>query len=352
MTDYNIIKKARVFRNRVSFRLFKDKYKYQADTKEYGSFHVHIVCLDVNKSWILGKFALKMKECLEAMGITVTVGENRDERADVNHHIAYMNVKERLNDRTTVMVTHVDSQFKLDIIKRQTGQGAMEVCMSKETMDRLTREGVDRKKLCYINPAHDGIIKPKKFVLGITHRNYPDHRKNPNMIVDICEQINPDYFCFKIMGGGWDEIVEKIRALGFETEYYPDFDYDTYVKLIPSLDYYIYYGFDEGSMGYVDALAAGIGTIVTPQGYHLDAKGANSYYGETVRDFVNILDQILYEREKNIASVADWTWEAYAYKHLEIWHYLTKRKELGEILKNRSHYMDGIFSVLIQDIRV
>lgn len=351
MGDYNIVKKAEKFKDKVTFRLFKDKYRYKIENSRQGKpFRVHIVCLNVNQGWILGKFARKMQECLKEMGIEADISETRDETADVNHHIAYMNVKETLDPYTTVMVTHVDSQFKLDIIKRQAKQGAMEVCMSKETMDRLTREGVDRTKLCYINPAHDGVIKPKKFVLGITHRNYTDFRKNPNMIVDICEQINPDYFKFKIMGGGWEEIVAKIQELGFEVEYDAEFDYEKYVKLIPSLDYYIYYGFDEGSMGYVDALAAGVGTIVTPQGYHLDAKGGPTYCCETVKDFVNVLNQICYERERIVESVEDWTWEAYTYKHLEIWYYLTRRKELGEILRNRSHYMDGIFSVLLQDI--
>lgn len=351
MDEFNMIKKAKIFRDRVSFRLLKDKYKYKIDINDNKSFHVHIVCLEVNHSWILGKFAIRMKNCLEEMGIKVTIGEMRDESADINHHIAYMNVKEVLNDRTTVMITHVDSQFKLDIIRRQVKQGAMEICMSRETMERLTREGVDRTKLCYINPAHDNVIIPKKYILGITHRNYKDFRKNPNIIVDICEQINPKFFCFKIMGEGWETIVENIKQLGFEVEYYPEFDYDIYTKLIPSLDYYIYYGFDEGSMGYLDALAAGIDTIVTPQGYHLDIKGGPTYCCETVKDFVNVLNQISNRRENIVESVEDLTWEAYSFKHLEIWYYLTKRKELGEILRNRSYYMDGIFSILLQDIK-
>lgn len=352
MENFNIVKKTKQFKNRVTFRLFKDKYKYKAEDKDGKPFRVHIVCLNVNQGWILGKFARKMQACLQEIGIEATIGETRDETADVNHHIAYMNVKETLNETTTVMVTHVDSQFKTDIIKRQTAQGAMEVCMSKETMERLSREGVDRTKLCYVNPAHDGVIEPKKFVLGITHRNYTDFRKNPNMIVDICRQIDPRYFKWKIMGEGWEMIVEQMQAMGFEVEYYVDFNYDIYVKLIPSLDYYIYYGFDEGSMGFVDALAAGIGTIVTPQGYHLDAKdGGPTYCCETVKDFVNALNEIAGGRDRIVSSVEDWTWEAYTYKHLEIWYYLTRRKELKYILRNRSHYMDGIFSVLLQDIK-
>ncbi len=339
------------FKDRVWFRLFRNKYRYKVKENAGNPFRVHIVCLEANKSWILGKFANKLAENLTKLGINCDISETRDETADINHHIAYMNVKEVLNSATTVMVTHVDSQFKTDIIKHQVKQGAMEICMSKETMTNLARDGVKRANLCYINPAHDGVIKPKKYVLGITHRNYDDFRKNLNVLVDICEQINPAYFRFKIMGAGWGSVIDKVRDLGFEVEYYDEFDYDTYVQLIPSLDYYLFFGFDEGSMGYVDALAAGIGTIVTPQGYHLDAKGGPSYSCETVRDFVNVLNQLAYERELIVSSVEDWTWEAYTYKHLEIWYYLTKRKTLREILENKSHYQDGIFSVLLQDIK-
>ena len=86
--------------------------------------------------------------------------------------------------------------------------------------------------------------------------------------MDIGGQLDPDYFHFKIMGAGWDKIVKQMRCMGFEIDYYADFDYDVYVRMIQTLDYYLFWGFDEGSMGYLDALAAGVETIVTPQGYH------------------------------------------------------------------------------------
>ena len=55
---------------------------------------------------------------------------------------------------------------------------------------------------------------------------------------------------------------------------------------------YFFFGMDEGSMGFLDALAAGVQTIVTPQGFHLDAKGGITYSGETVSDFVEIFNEI------------------------------------------------------------
>lgn len=42
------------------------------------------------------------------------------------------------------------------------------------------------------------------------------------------------------MGAGWEDVVVQLRKRGFETEYYPKFNYDIYVKLMPTLDYYIY----------------------------------------------------------------------------------------------------------------
>ena len=57
MDEFNMIKKAKIFRDRVSFRLLKDKYKYKIDINDNKSFNVDIVCLEVIHSWILGIFA-------------------------------------------------------------------------------------------------------------------------------------------------------------------------------------------------------------------------------------------------------------------------------------------------------
>ena len=47
-------------------------------------------------------------------------------------------------------------------------------------------------------------------------------------------------------------------------------DYDEIKSHVPYFDYYFYPGLDEGSLGTLDALAAGVKTIVTNQGFHLD----------------------------------------------------------------------------------
>ena len=163
--------------------------------------------------------------------------------------------------------------------------------------------------------------------------------------------MDPAFFKLKIMGSGWDIIVRQLRKLDFEVEYYNAFDKDIYRDLMTSLDYWIYYGFDEGAMGYLDALAAGVKTIATPQGYHLDTKCGLTFPCRTIQDFIDTLKKIQEEKREIANAVKDWTWDNYAKKHLEIWQYLTRTKTMDELYRHQSEYIDGIFSLLIDEIK-
>lgn len=132
--------------------------------------------------------------------------------------------------------------------------------------------------------------------------------------------------------------------MGFQVDYYKEFDYEEYTKLIPSLDYYLFFGFDEGSMGFLDALRAGVETIVTPQGFHLDIKNGITYPCRTINDFKETLLKLQEKRKRIVASVDTLTWENFISKHLEVWNYLLGNEE--NIYKNQHCYEDGIFSVL------
>lgn len=307
-----------------------------------------------NDGWIFGKFADKLYEELTALGHDVSIDTIPDPEADVNHYIFYgylTKYLQRCRGITTTMITHVDTAIKMELIKYQTHMNTVGICMSKDTMEKLTSWGIERNKICYVNPAQDGLIKPRKTVLGITNRCYgkTDFRKNDELVYEICKRIDPAFFEWKIMGEGWNSIVEKITRLGFKVAYYDCFDRRIYNELMPSLDYWLYYGFDEGAMGYLDAMAAGVNTIVTPQGYHLDTTPMPTYLCKTIDDFANTLLSIQNEKVKIVASVKDWTWENYAKKHLEIWRYLTRTASLNEIYKNQGGYEDGVFSLLLEN---
>lgn len=325
--------------NNSSFDTFKPQSRKVI--KDASVSKVRLVCYD--DGWILQKFAQRMMEELVKRGIQVDIGKNIDKTADINHHIAFHLYEPLCDCNDTLMITHVDTINKVNLIKHQLNVAKMGICMSRDTMEQLVQMGVPREKLCYINPAQDGKIKPRKYVLGITHRTYEDHRKRADALLDICNGISPDYFEFKIMGVGWEKIIEKIRGKGFSVIYYPEFDYETYIQLIPSLDYYLYWGFDEGSMGYLDALAAGIGTIVTPQGYHLDTRDGLTYPCKTIDDFIYVLSRLELERRKITGAVSDWTWENYTKKHIEVWNYILGQEE--SIYDSQHRYEDGINSV-------
>jgi|AATD01.1.fsa_nt_gi glycosyltransferase involved in cell wall biosynthesis len=351
LTSLNINAKVFNYYNNIAFNTYKEIYGYSCKKTEK-PLRVRIISYD-RWGWIFTKFAKRMEENLKLLGVNVDVAACCDPGADINHHISHYQYDpvKALND--TVMITHVDSVELLNLLKFQMQTAKMGICMSKETMDMLVMTGIPREKLCYVTPAHDAVIKPKKYVLGITHRNHVDidQRKRVENILEVCKKISPEYFSFIIMGDGWDKVVDEMRKMGFETEYYDKFDYDTYTKhVMPSMDYYLFFGYDEGSMGFMDALAAGVKTIVTPQGFHLDIRNGITYACETLSDFIYILRKIQSEREDIVESVSEYTWMNYSKKHIEIWEYVTRRKTISELCVNKHMYNDGIFSLLMNRI--
>lgn len=325
------------------FRKRKFFYKYRGKQMK----KVNII---LNESgWILQKFAREMEKNLNFLGINAVISSEFDKSADINHYFA-PDGEGKVNDATTFMITHVFKQSYLEWIRKLTSQGAIGICMSKDTMQKLISSGIERNRICYINPAQDGAIYPKKISLGFTHRVYKDNRKRESILIDICRRVSAKYFKIVIMGSGWEEIIREVKILGFEVEYYPEFDKQTYNVIMQNLDYYCYFGFDEGSMGYLDAVAAGIGTIVTPQGYHLDSGCPITYPVETLDDIVDALHEIEDKREKSFRFIESWTWKNYAKKHLEIWNYQKGAEPLDVILKNRGLYVDGIFSLMLSDL--
>lgn len=307
---------------------------------------VRIVCYEDVHSWILGKFALKMQENLTKMGISVDIAKRPDPEADINHHIIYTDFECRKNSIDTLMITHIDDISKRNLLFKQLEFSELGICMSNETMINLSNLGIPREKLCYVNPAHDGIISPRKNTIGIACRVQPDGRKREKFLSSLSKDISPKIFSFKIMGDGWDKQVADLENRGFLVEYTNHFIYEKYIELIPSLDYYLYMGQDEGQMGFVDALAAGVDTIVTPQGYHLDAPGGITYPFNTYDELLSVFKQIESRSLKLANSVSTWNWYDYTKKHFELWDYLLckKRNVPFKYLKSDVE-QDGINSV-------
>ncbi|MEN9573772.1 MAG: hypothetical protein RL514_1627 [Verrucomicrobiota bacterium] len=292
---------------------------------------IHIVCYEDVHGWILGKFALKLQEHLRPLGIAATISKQPDPQADINHHIIYYDYDGRKTTTETVMVTHIDTDWKRERLRQQLVNAAMGICCSAESVDALAAAGLPREKLCFVNPGHDGEMRARRTVIGITSKVQPSGCKREGILLDLAQRLSPDEFQFRIMGTGWDEHVKNLRLAGFTVDHWKAFDRPEYLKLMPSLDYYLYLGLDEGSMGYMDALAAGVQTIVTTQGFHLDAPGGITHGWSEPAELFRIFESIAREKRLRQQAVANWTWPEYAKRHLALWHYLLARQS-GQLL--------------------
>jgi len=310
------------------------------------NMRIRIVSYEDINAWILGKFARRLHDELLKLGVNADISNVVDHTADINHHIIYTGYDiAKASAMDTLMITHVDDTKKLDLLSAQMLVAKAGICMSRSVMNELVSAGLPENKILFINPAHDGLIKTKKIVIGITSKVQPDGCKREYLVEELFNHISPEIFSLSIMGAGWNRIVERIRAKGFIVDYIDEFDYDKYIYFVPTFDYYLYTGQDEGSMGFIDALAAGIQTVVTPQGYHLDASDGITYAFNEGDELITIFKKI---EQKKIAlqeAVADWTWRDYAIKHLEVWRYLLHAPIENEGIQSR--YTDGLNSLLM-----
>jgi hypothetical protein len=297
---------------------------------------VRIVIQPDNARWILGKFATRLQSELSGLGHKVEVDRTPSTEVDVNHWIHFIQYDRSFTRPVnTLMVTHLDRYDRFLHLRTSLAVADAGVCMSRETVEMLAKRGIDRRKLCAINPAHDQVLQPRRIVIGITSRLYADGRKCESKLIHLADHLRLDDFHFVIIGQGWEAMIARLEAAGATVDYRPgsdDFqeDYRANLELVPRLDYYLYTGEDEGSMGFIDALAAGVATIVTPQGFHLDAPGGITHPFWTGEDLVGVFRAIGDQRRRRVGSVRHMTWRSHAEAHATLWQGLLAGRAAGE----------------------
>jgi hypothetical protein len=280
---------------------------------------IRIVCYEDINTWICGKIARRLTEALRQLGHVVELANTPDSKADVNHHIIYLNYQGATAGLHTLMVTHIDDALKLKRLQLGLQTARAGICMSRHGVQLLMNAGLDRECLQYAHIAHDGVSKRRKTAIGISTRLYPDGRKGEQDLVRLLPHLPSSMYRFEIIGFGWAPIVRQMTTMGFEVNHVEEFNYDTYIEMLSRLDYFLYLGADEGSAAFVDALAAGVKTIVKPQGFHLDAPGGITHAFNDFGELKTAFEIISKEREQLTNAVCAWTWENYAKKHLTLW---------------------------------
>jgi hypothetical protein len=176
------------------------------------------------------------------------------------------------------------------------------------------------------------VAAPRKTLIGITSKVQESGCKREQMLMDLAGRISSRDFRFSVMGVGWSAIVEAMRERGLEVDYYESFDAEIYRAIVPTFDYYLYFGQDEGSMGFLDALNAGIPTIVTPQGFHLDVINGITHPFNELDELVVIFDEIAKRKNRLVKAVEPWSWSEHARKHVLLWDYLLHLKTSSSLL--------------------
>lgn len=277
-----------------------------------------------SRGWILEKFATRLSEELRFFGVEAVVSDDPSSHVDVNHWVEYADLRRTPQTINTLLVTHVDTRSKLAAVRWRAREMDAAVCLSRMTVRQLEAAGVDSGKLCWITPGHDGRLQPRKTVIGITSKVRADGAKREAVLIDLAQRMSLDEFRFEVFGPGWEKVGECLALAGAEVDYHPGTndptaDYELMLSRIPSFDYYLYLGWDEGSMGVLDALAAGVATIVTPQGFHLDLRDGISHAVSGADDLADTLRGVRVEIRKRVEGVRDLTWSAYAQKHSQLW---------------------------------
>lgn len=290
-----------------------------------------------NRGWILEKFAVRLAENLGAFGVDADISDAPAPAADLNHYLLYLYYDGHRVTPTTALITHIDNFPKQRVLNRALETLDAGICLSRESVETLTRRGAPREKLCYVTPAHDGKVLARRIVIGITSRAYGDGRKREWVLVELARAMRLDRFHFEIIGDGWEPIIAELESAGATVQ--PTLgtgdyarDYALTLQRIATFDYYLYTGLDEGSMGFLDALAAGVPTIVTPQGFHLDVPGGITHAFTEPSELVAVFAAIAAEPDRRAASVAGLSWARYAEHHARLWRALLEGRTAASAL--------------------
>lgn len=286
---------------------------------------VDLLLNPANRSWIIQKMAERLAEELLPLGVDSQVLDVPRRDATVVHHMSWAFANMRTEAPSTMFITHLDDTHKLNEVRATLAQSVrVGICMSNDTMQQLLAHGCPHGSVSFINPAHDGLLKPRRIVIGITSRVYPDGRKREALLQDVAREMDLSAFEFRIFGLGWEPTVEILEQAGAVVRNFgetDDFrkDYETLQAEIPQFDHYLYLGMDEGSLGTLDALAAGVSTIVTPQGFHLDLPSGITHPVLEAEDLRKVLADLAEPRMARAGGVSSLSWAMYAQRHKALW---------------------------------
>jgi hypothetical protein len=307
---------------------------------------IALVLNSENSGWIIEKITFRLRDELNTLGHTVVISNSKCADADVNHFMSY-NFVEPSAGISTAMVTHIDDVLKLQHLKKLISGYEVNslICMSAFTRELLISQGLPAEKISYVLPSVDSSLKVKKIKIGLSGRIYKDGRKNERWLIAATQKISLENFQFYIFGSGWERVESSIVSSGGKVFVYPESsdyleDYNFILSKLNELDYWMYLGFDEGSLGTIDAALAAVPLIVTPQGFHLELPSGIDYPVSSEEDLVSVLRDLDLPLRLSSAAGTYWSWSRYALDHVAIWSgdfaytpFLSSKNSINDSLK-------------------
>ena len=294
--------------------------------------------------WVLRKIGLKLVENLTQLGIEAEYVTAPNPESDINHFLHFSFAEKVPGSITTTMITHVDDAIKArrlkDVLSKEVNGG---ICMSKYHLEELIDFGISPTKLSYVLPALDN-TKVRKIHFTIHGNRYRDGRKNEGYIKQLAESIDLTFSEFSFYGTGWEEIAEILSKIGVDVTLHTpteDFSQD-YLRMNNALkvaDYYVNMGWDEGSLGSLDAYVNRTRMIISAQGYHLHIFDEGTKYFNDYQEFQAIFHSISVDYTEKQAIADNMSWQLYAKRHHIIWDSLLKGGGLP--IPQFSNYAEG-----------
>jgi hypothetical protein len=254
---------------------------------------VSIVLHDNNKGWVLEKFALKIAEYLDNQKYVVKINNSPNNESDIIFWMHYLNFDSSLFDSSKInfiVVPHLDSPIKLIKLQQMMKTDLNLICFSKELATKLKNIFPNNSKIFSLEFGNDLFQDKQKYTIGMASHVYPDKRKNEKWILDFGKKNYDQNIKFVFIGKRWQDIAIELTGVGIECEVYNPGkigkdSYEIVIDQLKKLDLFIYTGFDEGSLGALDAFILGIPMLVSKQGFHLEFELEESSYFSTYSEF-------------------------------------------------------------------
>jgi len=314
-----------------------------------GSFSVEIILDPGNSGWILEKISQNISLELRKKGYVVSIKHVPDFDTNITFWMQYTdktlkeNISLKPRNTRSALVTHVDESQKLMRVDSLHRAGVHLIFMSDDHSKSISKKIKCANTFPSIRIGSDLANEELVYKVGIVSKCYPDGRKNEDWLVAFSKKALFENVELTIIGTGWGATVKKLRKTGVKVNLYDGVEnaYPSYTEIIEiqnTFDLFVYFGFDEGSLGALDAYLLNTDLLVTKQGFHLDFQIEEDSFCTDVFDAQR---KFAAKKEAFLKLRSDrneWSWESTANALLHYWEDCIDLREPGSYGKLRKNF--------------